>query len=56
MAIFLLVFALMILSAVALALGVVFGRGPLQNGCNAAVCAKRIKCADCPNRSNGSED
>jgi hypothetical protein len=48
MAQFGLVFALVALSIVGLALGVLLGRAPLQGGCGSGRCVKLTKCTGCP--------
>lgn len=47
----LLVLFIFLLAAGGLALGLAFGRGPVETSCGAAArCDKRVDCAVCPNR------
>ncbi|WP_010137460.1 hypothetical protein [Oceanicola sp. S124] len=47
--------AIFLLAAGGLALGLLFGRGPVQTSCGGASCIKGADCAVCPNRKRGDE-
>lgn len=47
---FLLTLGIFLLAACGLALGLVFGRGPVQTSCGGASCIKGAACDFCPNR------
>ncbi len=47
MAVFVLVFLVILLSITGLAVGILLGRAPLQGTCSASNCSKIIKCSGC---------
>ncbi|MEJ2017613.1 MAG: (Na+)-NQR maturation NqrM [Maritimibacter sp.] len=49
---FLLVLAMFLIAASAMALGVFFGRKPIQGSCGGMDCIKGYDCEACPNRQN----
>ena len=44
------------LSVIGLAVGIMAGRRPIQGSCGGVACLKNISCIDCPNRKMVKED
>ncbi|MGO4906768.1 hypothetical protein ACEN2J_00400 [Pseudorhodobacter sp. W20_MBD10_FR17] len=49
----LLALGIILLAVLGLALGSLFGRGPVKGSCGGMACIKDIACEGCPNRKGG---